>query len=291
MALKIGTDPEPKRTSYDFIDFRCGSPWLDPDPPPYEPPTCNESPQLIDACASGDVCRLKTLLPTINKECDLSVIDESRLPITQMFITAVAQKRHVILEFLLDSFSQWYARSPGVLRTAFENPDLSVFKLLHSRYPFIVNEAFDCSNSSALMEACAGGDPLIPHYLIDNGADVNEGGFPGCGPLYAAVSQKQPLDLVEKMVESGAEITGSTLLVAFRRQDPAILEFLLNRASGRNQSEYLGWAQKTNNPEIVAIAEQREKNLGKKDTGNKNSIMTEKGGLEGKRWWQFCRGT
>lgn len=149
-------------------------------------------------------------------------------------------------------------------------------KLIHSHYPGIVNEEFT-RYSNALMEACVGGDPLIPNFLIDHGADVNEGGFPGRGPLYAAVTHRRPLELVKKMVQGGAWISGSTLDAAIHQRQHHALEFLIDRYQYGSQESFLPDARKTNDQIVIEIVEKREKRLKPKDKTYRGNIFKAKG--------------
>lgn len=245
---------------------------------------------MIEACASGEVYRLKELLGITNGKPGVSRIEPYWLPSWEMLHRSIEQKQTGTLELLLITYPKWYRCSVSVLRTATQNPDLHVFKLLHSHFPAMINMHFD-HICTALTEACEGGNPLIPNYLIDNGSDLNEGGLPGWGPLHSAVSQKQSSELVKKMVEYGAQITGCTLLAAIRRQQLEILDFLLNRYSYSAHESYLEAAQNTNNIEVIAIVEKREKKL---KTGNKR--LAEDETMAERRWrgvsriWQFWNG-
>jgi len=298
---------------YDFINFRCGSPSFDPTPPrppPYEWPRCQNSPQLIEACAAGNLSSLEEMLFVTNEKGDVSVIDPDPKTSLEMISKAIEQKQSGILALLLQTYPQWDIRYMGNIGMAFSNQDLSMVKLIHSHYPGIVNEEFT-RYSNALMEAllefgerldlvlwetchiyatcqayraeadfqqaCVGGDALIPNFLIDHGADVNEGGFPGRGPLYAAVTHHQPLELVKKMVQGGAWISGSTLDAAIHQRQHHALEFLIDRYQYGSQESFLPDARKTNDQIVIEIVEKREKRLKPKDKTYRGNIFEAKG--------------
>ncbi len=264
---------------YDFINFRCGSPSFDPTPPrppPYEWPRCQNSPQLIEACAAGNLSSLEEMLFVTNEKGDVSVIDPDPKTSLEMISKAIEQKQSGILALLLQTYPQWDIRYMGNIGMAFSNQDLSMVKLIHSHYPGIVNEEFT-RYSNALMEACVGGDPLIPKFLIDHGADVNEGGFPGRGPLYAAVTHHQPLELVKKMVQGGAWISGSTLDAAIHQRQHHDLEFLIDRYQYGSQESFLPDARKTNDQIVIEIVEKREKRLKPKDKTYRGNIFKARG--------------
>ena len=80
------------------------------------------------------------------------------------------------------------------------------------------------------MEACRGGDPLIPNYLLDNEADPKEGGLGPTGPLFAAVELGQPLELIAKMIRAVARVGPMLMTVAILRRISA--RSLLVRTAG-----------------------------------------------------------
>lgn len=245
--------------------------------------------ELIAACVSGDVDKVHQLLHSVDeKQTDLAV-PEDLLTVWSMIFTAVKHKQSAIIELLLGTYPKLNMCNPSMLREAFANPDLKTFQLLHSHNPCISNLEFPCSNSTALIESCEGGNPLIPNYLLDHGADVNDGGLQGQGPLHAAVSQKQPVALVKKMVDMGAIITGSTLLAAIQQQQVCSLELLLKRGTYNPSGSYLEQARDTKNEKIIALVEARAKNLTKAEkrleAAKRAAAKKESSG--GKRWWQF----
>lgn len=103
------------------------------------------------------------------------------------------------------------------------------------------------------MEACRNGDILLLNYLLDNGADLNEGGFPGAGSLFYAVKFEQLLEIIVKMVDRGASVTNAVLKEAIRKQRTAILEFLLKRGGLKDPQRALEWAHETGNKEIITL--------------------------------------
>ncbi len=64
------------------------------------------------------------------------------------------------------------------------------------------NDGFD----TLLMDYCRGGDPRLPGYLLDNGADPNLGGLTFMGALLTAINSDQPPSLISKMIECRAKV-------------------------------------------------------------------------------------
>lgn len=247
--------------------------------------------KLIAACASGDVCTLRQLLHLFDEKQTDSAVPDDLLPAWTMILTAVEQKQTAIIEILLSTYPQWNMCNPTLLRQAFANPDLKTFELLHSHNPSISNMEFQSSNSTALMESCTGGNPLIPNYLLDHGADVNDGGFPGQGPLYAAVCKRQPVTLVKKMVDLGAIITPAVLQAAIYQQQVSSLEFLLKVGSYDPTNLYVQVARETKNEQIIALMETRAKNLTKAERRlEADRARVKKAESGSRKWWQVFSG-
>ncbi|KAL8726755.1 MAG: hypothetical protein Q9181_005934 [Wetmoreana brouardii] len=192
---------------------------------------------MIEACESGNFSGLQQLLQACDvKERSAPVAPKygepepppSAPPPTWKLITAaVRHARPSILALLLKTYPTVDLHRQSILDAALANPHLETFKLLHAHSPSIVNYEFESLNTSLLMESCRGGNPLLPNYLLDNGADPNEGGFPGAGPLFYAVQFDQPIEVVKKMVDRGAVVTKAVWKEANRKQGILVSDFLL----------------------------------------------------------------
>lgn len=127
-----------------------------------------------------------------------------------------------------------------------------------------------------------------PELLIGSWSRRYDGGFPGQGPLYAAVSQMQPVTIVKKMVELGAIITSAVLRAAVRRQQVSSLEFLLKVGSSVSTNLYLEEARETRNEQIIALIETRarflQKGERKLDTKRIRANMAK---ICSKTWWHI----
>lgn len=227
---------------------------------------------MIEACEFGNVPRLQQLLQT----CDVSDGDapvdpkygepdppHSAPPPTWKLVTAaVGHGQSSIVALLIKTYPAVNLNRQSILEAALAKPHLETFKLLHAHSPSIVNYEFDSLNTSLLMETCRSGHPLLPDYLLDNGADPNEGGFPGAGPLFYAVQFGQPLGVVVKMVNRGALVTNAVLIEAIRKQRTTVLEFLLKRGGLKDSQRALECAYETGNMEIITLIQrQAEKEM------------------------------
>ena len=220
---------------------------------------------MIEACESGDVSSLQNFLEACHVRAGDAPVDpkygepdppQSSPPPTWKLITAaVGHGQSSIVALILKTYPAVDLNRQSILEAAIAKPHLDTFKLLHAHSPSLVEYEFDSQNSSLLMEACRGGSPLLPNYLLDNGADPNEGGFPGAGPLFYAVQFEQPLSIIVKMVDRGALVTNAVLTEAIRKQQAPILEFLLMRGGLKDRQGALESARETGDKEITALVE------------------------------------
>lgn len=227
---------------------------------------------MIEACESGDVPKLQQLLqacdvrdgdpPVDPKYGEPDPLLSAPPPTWKLVTAAVDHGQSPIVALILKTYPTVDLNRQSVLEAALAKPHLETFKLLHAHSPSIVNYEFDSQNTSLLMETCRSGHPLLPNYLLDNGADPNEGGFPGAGPLFYAVKFEQPMGVIVKMVDRGALVTSAVLNEAIRKQRTAILEFLLKRGGLKNPERVLEYAHETGNKEIITLIQgQAEKQM------------------------------
>ena len=241
------------QASHDMVSF-CGesrSPTL-----PREPLYCPEAPQLIDACTTGDLCSLKRLLGFTKERPDDTPIEE-QLPQLKMVEATITHKQSAVLEFLILTYPRWNICSHYWLRTLFAHPHYQTFSVFHACYPCypgLINEEIDHFNTP-LITSCEGGNPLIPDYLIDAGADVNGGRM--LGALSFALECGQPLPLVRKLIERGAKVNRMDIDAAIRRQDLSILELILSAGTSHKWQQEINEAKKTGNIEVIRMVKTR----------------------------------
>ena len=293
-SLRTLVEPDTPGVDFGFINFTSGNDWLDPDTDRRSPQNerlCPNETEFIDACVLSDVLKLKRLLHTIDGKPSDRVISDKLVPAWSLLTTAIAQKQFAVLELLLKCYPHWDMCTGSIIREAFANPDVRIFKLLHSHSPGIINMELESNRSSPLMEACCfSEDPQIPNYLLNHGADVLEGGFLNLGPLWAAVTGNHSLALIQKMVGLGAIITSSAIQAAIRRQDLLILQYLLDNRIYESHQFQLKLAQETMNPDVVAMIEDRAKRLNRREKRiMAQELNAQRGYREGKSWWQLGR--
>ena len=245
---------------------------------------------IMDACISGDVSKLQRLLDGCDVKKGEAAVDPTYgepdptsgpPPTSKMITAAVAHRQSSIVALLLATYPNVNIKQEKILEAAFANADLQTFKLLHSHSPSLVNFEFQ-RHTTALMEACRGSNPLLPDYLLDNGVDPNEGGFPGGGPLFYAVILRQPLEIVTKMVQHGAIVTAAVVHEAIRRRDPDVLRFLLSHGDPDSSRHALELAHEWMDWEIISVIKEHLK-----DAKQEPVSCKEKGMSVDKQWYQF----
>ena len=95
-------------------------------------------------------------------------------------------------------------------------------------------------------------------YLLEQGADPNEGGLGGhMGPLWAAVVEGQPVRVVEEMVRRGAVVRPLVVVEAAKRERGDVVGFLLGkcRLSDEQKESVRRIAQETGEKELLSIVD------------------------------------
>ena len=169
-----------------------------------------------------------------------------------------------MLSFLLANYPDFDLKNGAILGAAFRNPDLDTFQILYTHCPSIIDYEDDDDIDSALKMAFKlDQSPLLPGYRLDHGADPNNGGSGGVGPLYWAVQYNQPLEIMKKMVEVGGEVKSIIVASAVEKQDPELVKFFVDEWWCEDQDCMLEWAlkeaRKTNKEKLITMIEQRLK--------------------------------
>lgn len=252
---------------------------------------------VMSACEVGDILRLQDLLqgagvrqgdPPVDPQYIrypdiIEAIPSSGPPATpNLVIAALENKQHFVLEYLLKIYPELDVEHDAILLSAFVNPDLKCIEVLHTHCPSIVNFEFQ-SHSSAIIEALRAPDTSIATYLLDNGADPNEGGLGAMGPLFHAIIWDKPLEIIQKMVECGAIVRPYLVIQAIEQQHPQIIKYLIYQCWMESPADVLKAARKTKNKEIVSMVEKRIRNGKELQESEKVSL------LRVKRWWETWR--
>ena len=229
---------------------------------------------MLEACEKGELMILKQLLYTAgvrkgDKEVGGYDRDTHSYPppppsgpprTSVMIYKAVENRKATVLCFLFDTYPEFDIYNSAVLYLSIQNPDFATFRVVLQHCPAIVNydggEGGDCALTKAFG---ASKDPLLPVLLLEHGANPNEGGLGGMGPLWWAIYYDQPFEVVSKMVEVGGIVKPSIIACAASNRSTKTLKFLIDQYRGKDRKETLESALRAacekNNLEAITVIE------------------------------------
>ena len=206
---------------------------------------------MLVAARCGNRDRLSELFSGIVKTGDDIVHDRTNIfrepataadgpPATWKLIdAALAGKHESVLRLVLSIYSKgfpaemWPWEFRQILVTATANPELACFKVLQTYDPSVVTWEEEYNRTwfstderqynTTLCKALKSSDPQLAMYLLDNGADPDKGYF-NFGALCMVICHRRPLDIVRKMLDSGASLKTLPIHAAAVRERLDILE-------------------------------------------------------------------
>ncbi len=195
---------------------------------------------LFQACSDADVLTLQRHFQALSK------LDSSNAPPTwpslqtpsvkQMLLAAISAQSTETLTYLLTTFPTAPIKEDPILLAALETQSIPILTLVLHHDPTIINHELE-GMRTLLSSSFSSSDPTIPTLLLDNGADPNLGIAVHMSPLYFAIRAQQPLPVIEKMVDKGAEASGDRLALveAVRKGRADLLEVLLHAGANVNR--------------------------------------------------------
>jgi len=242
-----------------------------------ETPLNSRSSPILAACGAGDIVALERLFsasgisagnPPITRRYDDSTIptriSNSQGPIDlpqtyEMLTAAVEGRQGATIKYLFTIFPEAHIQEVE-LKASIHTKDLAIFKLLadHAKdRNEVIDREFD-DRYTSLSLACLGEKPDIALFLLDKGADPNEGSpLLGIGGPLANAIQEQPVQLIKKLVEKGAVINNWQIYVAVQKKRADVVKFLVEKAKGLDLKIPLEEAKKIGSKEILALLEKR----------------------------------
>ncbi|KAI9876334.1 MAG: hypothetical protein M1830_006753 [Pleopsidium flavum] len=170
--------------------------------------------QILQACSDGDLSKLRELFtkldiksghPPIKPKHHGEESVDGSLPFTPEMLEMATRNKHAqIISHIFTTFPTTSV-SHSVVSAAVEHKDISIFSLLLAQDPAILNRELGDYQGPPLSFAVWCSDPSFANFLLDKGADTNLGGFGPLSNLCLAV-REQPVELVLKMVERGANV-------------------------------------------------------------------------------------
>jgi ankyrin repeat protein len=171
-----------------------------------------------------------------------------------MLAAAVRGYQDATIRYLFTIFPDARIQEPE-LRACIDIQDLAIFKQLadHARDKSeVIDREFDDRYTSLSM-ACLGEKPDIALFLLDQGADPNEGSpLRGIGGLLVNAIQEQ---VIRKLVEKGAVVEKRHVYSAVQGRRADVVKFLVERGTGLDLGTPLEEARKIGSEEIVALLE------------------------------------
>jgi len=256
---------------------------------------------ILEACGSGDLQALETLLRSYNivDKNDWIRTDELSGPptTTDMVTEAVTNQQVSTLTFLLQTFPDYDVLERKVVLAAMDNTNLEILEVLQTQNPnFIIHDLNHIETT--FCRALENPDPRVAEVFVKAGADLN-GAWRKRGALYKALVNKQPLNLVKLMVERGALLGTRTMETAMEYQRLDVLQYMFCRYAfvgyvrqeerKEEQLVLLKNANKSRDQGIIKLVEyyvKKQKRLTKRDLAKLEIIGTKE---RIKAWWQSWR--
>ena len=226
---------------------------------------------MIHACEAGDIVALQSLFNAagIRKghraiERNVDMIYQSGPPATfDLLYASIYHRQPATLKYLLQIYPEAHVLNDTLLGPNYADPVLSILEVLYAHDPSVVDYRMEHTQGlyTLLMEYCGSGNPILPGFLLDKGANPNDDGRPlPIDPLEIAIRSKQPVSLILKMVQKDVDIRTFHVLQAVRHERTDLLDILLHHCQ---------WKK-------AMYSTTKDKKSIKKaayETGNKESIM------------------
>lgn len=208
-----------------------------------------EKHQLLQACSNGDLCAVRAVFANLRVDTSTSSATQpsptsafyarrqstatttshprppTNLPISDirfllptMLRLAVQHQHPEVMSYLFGTFPTLGVDERAV-SAALEHRSTTIFSLLLTHDPSILNKPVGGHRGPPFCEALkTTTDSTLPSFLLDRGADPNLGGF---GPVasssnLAVAVRNQPLELIKKMLDFGADVWDDDALNAAR---------------------------------------------------------------------------
>ena len=266
--------------------------------------------QLLQACSDGDIPTLQRHVHALSKP-DGSVPPSwpsSQEPLfKQMLLAAIATQSTETISYLLTTLPQMSVKEDSILLAALETRSIPILTLLLQHEPTVINHELE-GMTTLLTTSFSSSDPTIPGFLLDNGADPNLGTVAHMSPLFFAIGAQQPLPVIIKMVDKGADASKDRLAIteAVRTGRADVLGVLVdagadvNDNGGREGGELLHLAVKDGKVNAVRLLIEKKADLGRVNEQGKTAyeVARAKGLNEisemlkrkkGRLSWQFWR--
>ena len=212
-------------------------------------------------------------------------IRDSGPPTTSdLLYASISHRQPAILEYLLEIYPDACIAEDILLGPTYANPDLPTLKVLYDHDPSTIEYRMEHTQGcfTLLMEYCGSGDPLLPSFLLEMGANPNENGLIlPIDPLQQATQFGQPLSLILLMIQCHVKIKLFHVLQAIYHKRTDLLDILLHHCQWKfaiysrcgDKKVVRRAARDQSNDKVIVIVENYMRNQKKI-----------------RKWWQYLVG-
>ena len=220
--------------------------------------------KVLQAISVGNLPRLQSLFSSLGIQSGQSEIEypydhdfsaEEPPSTNEMLVNAVTSLQPSILTFILHTFAT-AKLNDNIIGPVVDAKSITLFRALLAHDRSVLDHEFD-NTATPLSMACWGSDPDFALFLLAEGADPNGPGFLALSTLGIAI-QKQPVSLIQRLVECGATVQGTGVFrqaVELGRVD--VVRVLLESEVDETQiREALSISERRQDEEMVQVLRQ-----------------------------------
>jgi ankyrin repeat protein len=182
---------------------------------------------VLEACTNGDISALSTLL----SDSTITISDDV---LSDMLQNAVINRRDNLIQHLLKRYNPDHL-DDKVFRTAAACNSIETFKLVYARNPACIVEFYERRGTLLAIALGTGASKEFIGYLLSLGADPNAISKDTITPLAYAAFQYNSPEVVELLLQHGAQVNGSSALAAAAQKGYlTTAKYLLNHGANIN---------------------------------------------------------
>ncbi|KAJ3506705.1 hypothetical protein NLJ89_g6721 [Agrocybe chaxingu] len=188
----------------------------------------------LKACTNGDISALTTLL----SDSSFTVTDDF---LSDMLQNAAANGRDKIVQHLLNSYKPNHL-DDKVFRAAAGSNSIETFKLIYEINPACITEFYERRGTLLAIALGVAVSKEFVGYLLSLGADPNASSADTITPLAFAAFRYNSPEMVEFLLQHGAQVNGSSALAAAAQKgNLATAKYLLDH--GAHVNDPGNWTQ------------------------------------------------
>ena len=128
-------------------------------------------------------------------------------------------------------------KDDSILLAALESRSIPIITILLQHEPTVINHELE-GMTTLLTNSFSYSDPAIPNFLLNNGANPNIGIVAHMSSLFFAIGAPQPLQVITKMLDKGADVSKDRLAITegVRTGRAEIMDVLLDAGADVNDN-------------------------------------------------------